>query len=63
VISQVVVNPTRYDYNPMIMESPKLATGQWFSPGTNKSDCHNIAELLLNVAFNTIKTLNKTKCK
>ena len=37
-----------------------LATGQWFSPGpplssTNKTDRHDIAELLLKVALNTIK--------
>jgi hypothetical protein len=36
-----------------------LATGQWFSPGTlvsstNKTECHNIAEILLKVALNTI---------
>jgi hypothetical protein len=33
--------------------------GQWFSPGTsvsstNKTDRHNITEILLKVAFNTI---------
>jgi len=31
----------------------------WFSPGipvssTNKTDCHDISEILLNVALNTI---------
>ena len=36
------------------------ATGQWFSPGplvssTNKTDCHDITEILLKVALNTIK--------
>jgi hypothetical protein len=41
-----------------------LATGLWFSPGTpvsftNKTDCHNIPEILLKVALNTIKrTIN-----
>jgi hypothetical protein len=35
-------------------------TGQWFSQGplvfsTNKTDCHDIAEILLKVALNTIK--------
>jgi hypothetical protein len=34
-------------------------TGQWFSPGTpvsstNKTNCHDIAEILLKVALNTI---------
>ena len=36
-----------------------LATGRWFSPGTavsssNKSDHHDITEILLKVALNTI---------
>jgi hypothetical protein len=36
-----------------------LAAAQWFSPGTlvsstNKTDHHNIAEILLKVALNTI---------
>ena len=36
-----------------------LATGRWFSPGTpvsptNKTDRHDIAEILLKVALNTI---------
>jgi hypothetical protein len=41
-----------------------LATGQWFSPGllvssTNKTDRHNITEILLKVALSTIKQTNK----
>jgi hypothetical protein len=36
-----------------------LAHGRWFSPGTSassttKADCHDIAEILLKVALNTI---------
>ena len=36
-----------------------LATGQWFSPdtpvfSTNNTDCHDITEILLKVALNTI---------
>ena len=36
-----------------------LVTGQWYSPGTlvssiNKTDRHDIAEILLKVALNTI---------
>ena len=36
-----------------------LETGQWFSPGppvssTNKTDCHDIAEILLKVTLNTM---------
>jgi hypothetical protein len=35
-------------------------TGRWFYPGipvssTNKIDCHDITEILLKVALNTIK--------
>jgi hypothetical protein len=33
-------------------------TGWWFSPGTHKTDLHNITEILLKVALNTI---NQTK--
>jgi hypothetical protein len=41
-----------------------LATGRWFSPGppvspTNKTDRHDIAEIFLKVALNTIKQTNK----
>ena len=40
-----------------------LATGRWFSPGTpvsstNKTDCHDITEILLKMALNTIKQTN-----
>jgi hypothetical protein len=39
-------------------------TGRWFSPGSpvssiNKTDWHDITEILLNVALNTIKQTNK----
>jgi hypothetical protein len=39
-------------------------TGQWFSPGplvsfTNKTDSHDITEILLKVALNTTKQTNK----
>jgi hypothetical protein len=42
----------------------KFATGQWFSPGppvssTNKTNLHDITEILLKVALNTIKQTNK----
>ena len=38
-----------------------LAASQWFSPvsSTNKTDCHDITEILLKVTLNTIKQ-NKT---
>jgi hypothetical protein len=36
-----------------------FSTGQWFSPGTlfsstSKTDCHDITEILMKVALNTI---------
>ena len=42
----------------------KFATGQWFSPGPpvssiNKTDGHDIAEIFLKVALNTIKEPNQ----
>ena len=42
-----------------------LATGRWFSPGTlisstNKTDCHDITEILLKVVLSIIKP-NQTK--
>jgi hypothetical protein len=47
-----------------------LATGQWFFPGlpvtsTNKTDRHEITEVLLKVALNTIKqkTIKQTSIK
>ena len=41
-----------------------LAASRWFSPCTpvsssNKTDCHDITEILLKVALNTIKQTNK----
>jgi hypothetical protein len=41
-----------------------LTTGRWFSPGpsvcsNNKTDCHDITEILIKVALNTIKKTNK----
>jgi hypothetical protein len=37
--------------------------GRWFSPGTpvsstNKTDCHNITEILLKVALSTTNLIN-----
>jgi len=42
-----------------------LATGWWFSPGTpvsstNKTDRHDMTEILLKVALNTIKQTKQT---
>jgi hypothetical protein len=43
----------------------KLYAGQWFSPGTpvsstNKTYCHDITEILLKVALNTINQINSS---
>ena len=45
-----------------------LAAGLWFSPGTlvsstNKTDCHNITEILLKVTLYTINPTNTLKIK
>ena len=45
-----------------------IATGQWFSLGspvssTNKTDHHDIGEILLKVALNTINQKPKKNCK
>ena len=44
-----------------------LATGQWFSPGppassTNITDRHDITEILLKVALNTINQKTAGEC-
>jgi hypothetical protein len=43
----------------MMEEYRILATGRWFSPGSqvssaNKTDCHDVAEILLKVALSTM---------
>jgi len=45
-----------------------FAAGRWFSPGTpvsstNKTDHHDITEILLKVALNTTKQTNKQSKK
>jgi hypothetical protein len=45
-----------------------LAHGRWFSPGTpasstTKTGRHDIAEILLKVALNTINQINQIKSK
>jgi hypothetical protein len=47
-----------------IKQQSRLATGQWFSPGpavssTNKTDRHDITEILLKVVLKTINQTNK----
>ena len=50
---------TRYNIICLIKCVSKLVAGQWFSPGipfssTNKTDGHDIAEILLKVALTTL---------
>jgi hypothetical protein len=50
-----------------LLHSPSV-TGRWFSPGTpfsstNKTDCHDIAEILLQVALNNITLTLTYKCR
>ena len=57
----VSLNPAHgevYSIQPYVIKL--LATGQWFSPvsSTNKTDCHDITEILLKVALNTITPHN-----
>jgi hypothetical protein len=55
-----VLDTTLYD---IVCQS--LATGRWFSPGTpvsstNKTDRHEITEILLKVAISTINLNQKS---
>jgi len=50
----------------MIKFVSDFAAGRWFSPGTpisstNKTDRHDIAEIVLKVALNTTITLTITR--
>ena len=54
---------TMYVNETFIEHYDHFATGQWFSPGiyvssTNKTECHEITEILLKVALNTINHTN-----
>ena len=44
--------------------SLSVATGRWFSPvsSTNKTDRHDITEILLKVAFSTINLTKLDHC-
>jgi hypothetical protein len=55
----LIIQDLKYIYM-LLLAVESSATGQWFSPGplvssTNKTDCHDITEILLKVALNTIK--------
>jgi hypothetical protein len=54
-----------YIFKFQIGDCQSFATGRWFSPlsSTNKTDCHDMTEILLKVVLNTIKQTNKhEKC-
>jgi hypothetical protein len=47
-----------------VIKFVRLAAGPWFSPGTtvssiNKTDCHDITEILLKVTLSIIKLTNQ----
>jgi hypothetical protein len=61
VTSQYVIDQSRisiYDIAASDKVYQLLAHGQWFSPAssTTKTECHDIAEILLKVALNTKKS-------
>ena len=66
VVSSNLVQVRYTRYNIMWYSLSVLVTGQWFSPGTpvsstNKTDFHDITEILLKVALNTIITITSDK--
>jgi hypothetical protein len=59
----MVVEPLKLSF-----QIPLLSIGQWFSPSTlmsstNKTDRHDITEILLKVALNNINQTNQMSCK
>jgi hypothetical protein len=62
-MENITVLDTLYD-----KACPLLQAGRWFSPGTpvsstNKTDCHNITEILLKVSLNIITLDNYNNIK
>ena len=62
-VRPVICNGCNFTHTWKALAKPHqwLATGRWIYPGppvspTNKTDRHDIAEILLKVALNTIKT-------
>jgi hypothetical protein len=62
ILEKILDDLHRGNFHPIIkseVHTPELATGRWLSPGTpvssiNKTDCHDITEISLKVALNTI---------
>jgi hypothetical protein len=64
LLSEVMAYVYNVSLQHYVIKFVRLATGLWFSPdtpvsSTNKTDCHNINEILLKVALNTIKPTNQ----
>jgi hypothetical protein len=64
ILNDLMVFNTTFNNITVISWQSVLLTGQCFSPGTpvsstNKTDCHDITDILLKVALNTI---NQTNC-
>ena len=61
IVSHVIVKYPSPFLNPWLCDKvfPWFAAGRWFSSGTNKCDRHDIIEIVLKVALNTI-TLSLT---
>ena len=54
-----LIEPISWNYHISLWQGVLNTTGQWFSPGTlvsstNNTDCHDINEILLKMALNTI---------
>jgi hypothetical protein len=59
VVSSNLIHGEVYSIQHYVIKIVSDKTDQWFSPGTpvsstNRTDCHNITEILLKVALNTI---------
>jgi len=58
------MNELVYNKAEIIIFSSSISCSRWFSPdlpvsSTNKTDRHDIAEILMKVVLNTIKQTNK----
>ena len=58
VVSSNLVHGDLYSIQHYVISLSVTLTGQWFSPGipvssTNKTDCHDLTEILLKVALST----------
>jgi hypothetical protein len=66
LILKHITNVVQFYYKTRLYHCQWLVTGRWFYPGppvssTNKNDRHDITDILLKVALNTIKQTSKQK--